>query len=220
MDEAAARSRLIDKQNKKDFNAERRIVKLLLLGTGKVNERKFSKSALCCLGGSGKSTILKQMKILHGLDGGSDTGMTDSDRRLHVSTCRRNVLDSMVTILSLHVHHKTLSLPPNLSEASLRVMKAAESVGCGHTGGDSGDVVDHDVGLVYTETLAQDIANLWTEAKIKTLASSLNQLYDSAPYFLGHAERLAAHDYIPTDEDILRARSVTSGIVVVPFQVL
>ena len=36
VDEAAARSRLIDKQNKKDFNAERRIVKLLLLGTGKV----------------------------------------------------------------------------------------------------------------------------------------------------------------------------------------
>ena len=25
-------------------------------------------------------------------------------------------------------------------------------------------------------------------------------------------------DYLPTDEDILRARSVTSGIVVVPFQ--
>ena len=36
VDEAAARSRLIDKQNKKDFNNERRIVKLLLLGTGKV----------------------------------------------------------------------------------------------------------------------------------------------------------------------------------------
>ena len=34
VDEAAANSRNIDKQNKKDFNAERRIVKLLLLGTG------------------------------------------------------------------------------------------------------------------------------------------------------------------------------------------
>ena len=34
VDEATANSRNIDKQNKKDFNAERRIVKLLLLGTG------------------------------------------------------------------------------------------------------------------------------------------------------------------------------------------
>ena len=35
VDEAAVRSRQIDRQHKKDFNAERRIVKLLLLGTGK-----------------------------------------------------------------------------------------------------------------------------------------------------------------------------------------
>lgn len=35
VDEAAVRSRHIDRQNKKDFNAQKRIVKLLLLGTGK-----------------------------------------------------------------------------------------------------------------------------------------------------------------------------------------
>ena len=45
------------------------------------------------------------------------------------------------------------------------------------------------------------------------------QLGDSGPYFLSHAQRLAAADYRPSDEDILRARSVTHGIVVVPFQV-
>jgi hypothetical protein len=45
------------------------------------------------------------------------------------------------------------------------------------------------------------------------------QLCDSAPYFLTNALRLAAPDYLPTDEDILRARTITSGIVVVPFQV-
>ena len=45
------------------------------------------------------------------------------------------------------------------------------------------------------------------------------QLGDSGPYFLSHAQRLAAPDYRPSDEDILRARSVTHGIVVVPFQV-
>ena len=42
VDEAAVRSRQIDRQHKKDFNAERRIVKLLLLGTGK----RFSVSGM------------------------------------------------------------------------------------------------------------------------------------------------------------------------------
>ena len=51
------------------------------------------------------------------------------------------------------------------------------------------------------------------------LPSTLPQLGDSGPYFLSHAQRLAAADYRPSDEDILRARSVTHGIVVVPFQV-
>ena len=51
------------------------------------------------------------------------------------------------------------------------------------------------------------------------LTSTLPQLGDSGPYFLSHAQRLAAADYRPSDEDILRARSVTHGIVVVPFQV-
>ena len=35
VDEAAARSRAIDKQNWRDFTSDRRVVKLLLLGTGR-----------------------------------------------------------------------------------------------------------------------------------------------------------------------------------------
>ena len=41
VDEAAVRSRHIDKQNKKDFRADSRIVKLLLLGTGRVKKVYF-----------------------------------------------------------------------------------------------------------------------------------------------------------------------------------
>jgi len=96
-------------------------------------------------------------------------------------------------------------LPPHLQESQLRVIKAAES-GSG--------------GNLYTSQLAWDIKNLWADLTVRAMAErgSQFQLADSGPYFLCEATRLAEPDYLPTDEDILRARSVTSGIVVFPFQ--
>ena len=131
VDEAAVKSRHIDQQNKADYNAERRVVKLLLLGTG----------------GSGKSTIVKQMKILHGTYScdQSGPGLTHADRLAAVDTCRSNALDSMAVLLSA-CSTLGLSLGPGLEDARLRVLKATES-GCG--------------GRVYTPQLAQDIQTLW-----------------------------------------------------------
>jgi len=195
VDEASVRSRHIDKQNKKDFKEEKRVVKLLLLGTG----------------GSGKSTIVKQMKILHGSDAGSQTGtsptkpgLTQADRLAAVETCRSNALESMAVLLSA-CSRLGIMLGLELEDATVRVIKATES-GCG--------------GRVYTPELAQDISTLWEDRRLQKVVTRGNefQLCDSAPYFLTHATRLATPDYIPTDEDILRARSMTSGIVVVPFQ--
>jgi len=66
--------------------------------------------------------------------------------------------------------------------------------------------------------LARDIALLWSHPAVRALAAEEVDLGDSAPYFLDSAERLAEPGFLPTDEDILRARSLTTGIVVVPFQ--
>ena len=45
------------------------------------------------------------------------------------------------------------------------------------------------------------------------------QLLDSAPYFLKKAIAIGAPDFLPTDDDVLRARSQTTGVVTVDFTV-
>ena len=109
VDEAAARSRSIDRQLGREFSRERRIVKLLLLGTGQRQGGVAAVAAqLSChsAGGSGKSTILKQMKILHGSADTEDArpGITEAERAQHVATCRANVVESMAAVLEVGRH--------------------------------------------------------------------------------------------------------------------
>ena len=57
------------------------------------------------------------------------------------------------------------------------------------------------------------------KAAHSTLIFSFPQLLDSAPYFLKKAVTIGAADYLPTDDDVLRARSQTTGVVTVDFTV-
>ena len=105
------------------------------------------------------------MKILHGLDGDSDVGFGAGERELHVATCRANVLDSILSILEAC---DSLDLSPGLTEAGDRVRKAAESDGCGPPG--------HPLATVLTPELARDVARLWQEPGVQTLAGRLSQV--------------------------------------------
>ena len=66
----------IDKQIKKDKKDARKELKLLLLGTGE----------------SGKSTFIKQMRIIHG------NGFSDNDRKHMVGVIHTNILESMQSL--------------------------------------------------------------------------------------------------------------------------
>ncbi|CAH8475822.1 unnamed protein product [Heterobilharzia americana] len=75
-------SREIERQLHKDKSAGRKEVKLLLLGTGE----------------SGKSTFVKQMRIIHG------SGYTDADKRAFISLIYQNIF------LAMHTMFDALSL--------------------------------------------------------------------------------------------------------------
>merc|ERR1712196_712534 len=65
------------------------------------------------------------------------------------------------------------------------------------------------------------IKRLWKDAALKRTfeARSHYQLQDSAGYFFDAVERIAKPDYVPTEQDVLRARVRTTGIVEQTFTV-
>uniref|UniRef100_A0A915K0G7 Uncharacterized protein n=1 Tax=Romanomermis culicivorax TaxID=13658 RepID=A0A915K0G7_ROMCU len=82
--EAKKRNRRIEEQMKKDQTLSLRTIKLLLLGLSKV---------LQSAGESGKSTILKQMKILH------KNGFSQQDLEMIRPVVYSNTIQSMLAIL-------------------------------------------------------------------------------------------------------------------------
>merc|ERR1712211_5458 len=71
----------------------------------------------------------------------------------------------------------------------------------------------------FSEELLPGMKRLWVDKGVQECFSRSNeyQLNDSAKYFLDDLDRLGAKDYQPTEQDILRTRVKTTGIVEVHF---
>jgi len=159
------------KDEKKKMDEE---VKLLLLGAGE----------------SGKSTIAKQMKILH-LE-----GFNKEERMTYKSIIYNNVLASMKALLQAC---KDLSISVE---------------------GTSADFVrNYDYGDPFTPELAQHIKTLWANKAIQQAyeRQAEFQLNDSAAYYFNVIERVGAPDYVPDEQDVLRSRARTAGIIETEF---
>lgn len=66
---------------------------------------------------------------------------------------------------------------------------------------------------VILHACAEDMIQLWNDPTIKALLSARKQrLEDMAGFFLDSLERVTSLRYVPTDEDILRARLKTIGV--------
>jgi len=176
------RDAAISKAMKQHKGQMDRTVKLLLLGAGE----------------SGKSTIAKQMKIIH-LE-----GFTDEERNEYKTVIFNNVFGAMKTMLKasqeLDIHIKTKK-----NRAVARKLLDDDSYFTGE----------------ITPAIAEDIKALWADAGIQKTYSRQNeyQLTDSAAYYIGAIDRLAAADYSPTVDDVLRSRAKTTGIIETEFKV-
>ncbi|CAP21244.2 Protein CBR-GOA-1 [Caenorhabditis briggsae] len=179
---ALERSRMIEKNLKEDGMQAAKDIKLLLLGAGE----------------SGKSTIVKQMKIIH------ESGFTAEDYKQYKPVVYSNTVQSLVAILR--------------AMSNLGV-----SFGAGEREVDAKLVMDVVARMEDTEPFSEELLSsmkrLWSDAGVQDCFSRSNeyQLNDSAKYFLDDLERLGEASYQPTEQDILRTRVKTTGIVEVHF---
>lgn len=163
-------------------------------------EEEEIKLLLLGAGESGKSTIFKQFQILF------RDGYSQKDKLEFKEVVHANTVQSMKALLNAM---KKLGIPLDAGheEAAERIehMESSEFSG----GGLSAQCV-------------ADIKDLWNDDSGVHQAFERRaefQLNDSAEYFFKAIERITAADYIPDEQDVLRARVKTTGIVEAAFKV-
>ncbi|XP_043916805.1 guanine nucleotide-binding protein subunit alpha-14 [Protopterus annectens] len=170
----------IERQLKRDKRDARRELKLLLLGTGE----------------SGKSTFIKQMRIIHG------AGYTDDDRKAFIKLVFQNIFTAMQSMIkameALGIQYKN---PENAANAELIQEVEVDSV------------------TTLDNRYSVAIKTLWEDPGIQECYDRRReyQLSDSTKYYLSDFDRISAPGFIPTQQDILRVRVPTTGIIEYPF---
>lgn len=166
--------RELNKQYKKD-------IKLLLLGTGE----------------SGKSTFIRQMRIIY------NNGYNEIERKNHIKLIHENIFQSMQSMIAaMELLQIEYEKPENATINSKLIMNVNTMAN-------------------LEEPFLHAIKELWNDAGIQTCYMRRNeyQLNDSTKYYMTEIERIAKSDYVPTDQDILRVRVATTGLIEYIFKV-
>ncbi|CAG8535901.1 6180_t:CDS:2, partial [Cetraspora pellucida] len=198
------RSDAIDKQLKaeREEKDKQKTAKLLLLGSSE----------------SGKTTVLKQLKIIHG------QGLSDERQRyrrivhLNVLTAIKALANALTALgypikpenkqhLDRIVNLSTIK--NTLNRNSITVQAAIRD-----------QQLDDNSQDFFMENINSVIA-LWNDPAIKKCYNSASEigLQDSAKYFLDNVGRFGKDNYLPTDEDILQARIRTVGVAEHRFEI-
>ncbi|XP_055031244.1 guanine nucleotide-binding protein subunit alpha-13 [Misgurnus anguillicaudatus] len=184
------KSKEIDKSISREKTYVKKLVKILLLGAGE----------------SGKSTFLKQMRIIHGQD--FDQRAKEEFR----ATIYSNVIKGIRVLVDarekLHipwgdpdnqVHGETVMAFDTRSSMMAKGM------------------VETKVFMNYLPS----IRALWQDSGIQNAYDRRRefQLGESVKYFLDNVDKLGEQDYLPTQKDILLARKPTKGIYEYDFEI-
>jgi len=181
-DEAKARNDEIESQIKRDRMMAKNEIKMLLLGAGE----------------SGKSTVLKQMKLIH------HGGYNEQERESYKEIIFSNTIQSMRAILEA-MPQLDLSLSPQNDARRAIILSLPQQI--------EAEILPRDV--------TDAVRGLWRDPATKEAVrrSREFQLNDSAVYYFNSMDRMSSSGYVPTDQDILRSRVKTTGITETTFKV-
>jgi len=179
---------MLNEKMKKEAQKERNRVKLLILGAGE----------------SGKSTLLKQMKVLYGNE--KEEELSEFELKGQSAAIRANIVMNMKTL----VENSDFFIPEGK-----KTLKDERKLlfGLDRTNQDAWE---------YTPELCDAMKALWDDRVITACWEkyrNLIQVQDALPWFMNNIDRIFQVDYVPTKDDWLRVRVRSSGILEEKFSV-
>ncbi|XP_054168106.1 guanine nucleotide-binding protein G(o) subunit alpha-like [Oppia nitens] len=177
-------SKEIDRQLEECEKQDRNVIKILILGTGE----------------SGKSTLVKQMKIIH------NDGYTKDEMK----SFRLTILDNLVTSMKyVLIGMRFLSINYEIADNK---EFAQLILNCNQY---------YDEFSTLVPNIVTALQSLWIDKGVREgVARGFEyELNDSALYFFENINRITNEKYIPNTTDVLRARVRTRGVVETEFKV-
>uniref|UniRef100_A0A914W1P7 Uncharacterized protein n=1 Tax=Plectus sambesii TaxID=2011161 RepID=A0A914W1P7_9BILA len=149
----------------------------------------------------GKSTVLKQMRIIH------DSGFSKNECESIRTIIRRNILEGMHTML---LQIESLGIVPTSKDTQRYAKIVLEKI---MTEEENFEEVE------FSSNVTMALKNLWQDQAVQACFNRRSEyhLTDSIKYYLNDLDRIADQHYAPTNQDVLYARARTSGIVETAF---
>jgi len=161
-----------------------------------IAEQAINKLLLLGSGESGKSTLFKQMITIYG------KGYNEEDRKSYTSIVMGNSMQAIKTLSEKSLQYGPVQPNSAAAEAKKAIDNAKEDT-------------------IIDSTLAKHIFNLWSDPGIQATyeQKSSYQITDSCKYFLDRIQTIGSSEYIPNEQDLLRTRVRTTGIVENAFEI-
>jgi len=155
-------------------------------------EQQINKLLLLGAGDSGKSTLFKQMKRLYG------QGFDAQERKTYTMTIFNNIILSIKTLTEQAARFGAIEN----QEAKAAIMELKEDT-------------------PLDPRLGKYIAILWADKAVQEAYNhrSQFQLTDSTDYYFERLHDVVQPGYVPTENDVLRSRIPTTGIVESTFSI-
>eukprot|EP00092_Neocalanus_flemingeri_P027897 GFUD01030284.1.p1 GENE.GFUD01030284.1~~GFUD01030284.1.p1 ORF type:complete len:393 (+),score=127.90 GFUD01030284.1:138-1316(+) len=176
----------INKQIEDELNKEkkkmRNRIKILLLGCGE----------------AGKSTFIKQMRIIH--SGKEEGGWTVEEREQY----RREILMNVIQCIQILLEEMTGSLDTSLNNTAARLKELKP---------------DQEKDQAKLWEYRDNILAIWEEPAIQETFNRRNEfnLPDCCRYFLTNISRISGPTFLPESKDILQIRVMTTGVIEYSF---
>ncbi|KIW34553.1 uncharacterized protein PV07_01330 [Cladophialophora immunda] len=182
--EASQQNAKIERQLRADRRMESRTVKILLLGAGE----------------SGKSTIIKQMRIIH------SSGFQDDERVQVKAVIFSNVVIAFRVLYEI-MQDEGIDFADERNEAYAEYLENINA-----------DVDAHEA--FRDKRVKEAMIALWKDAGVQKAVAKGHEfaLHDNLTFYFENINRMFEPDWLPNDQDMLHARLRTTGITETVFE--